>query len=129
MVGYRATIKTVLGDLRPAHVGRPQRAQVGAINTRQKEHLIVDLLEGFHVFGAEDVAILNRHRDTNRVAEVGQIVLVLEHVDDIGVFQRNHLAETGIRANLQRLIAKKHGNNREQRRGTSRFSWLVVIIS
>ncbi len=107
MVGYRAAIKAILGHLGPAHVRRPQRAQVGAVYTGQEEHLVVDLLEGFHVLGTENITVLDGHRDADGVTEVGEIVLVLEHVDDVRVLKRNHLGKAGIGPYLQRLITEK----------------------
>src|SRR5690606_2283891 len=41
LVRYRTAVEAVLGDLGPAHVGCPQRTQVGTIDAGQEEHLVV----------------------------------------------------------------------------------------
>src|SRR5690554_3351339 len=100
LVRDRAAIETVLGYLGPADVRCPQRAQVGAIHAGQEEHLVVDPLQGFHVLGREDVAILDGDGDPDGVTQVRHVIPVLDHVGDPGMLQRDHLVETGDRSYL-----------------------------
>ncbi|MNC43230.1 hypothetical protein D3C75_920820 [compost metagenome] len=68
----------------------------------------MDLAQGLHVVLAEDIAIGGFHRDTHGVAEVGQVVAVLEHLLDEGVLKRNHLLEAGRRTDLRGLPEQEH---------------------
>ena len=67
----------------------------------------MDLTQGLHVLLAEDVAIGGLHRDPHGITQVGQVVTVLEHLLDVGVAQRNHFLEAGLRAYLRSLIEQE----------------------
>src|SRR5690554_8036340 len=114
LVRYRTAVEAVLGDLGPAHVGWPQRTQVGTIDAGQEEHLVVDPLQGFHVLGREDVAILDGDGDPDGVTQVRHVIPVLDHVGDPGMLQRDHLVETGDRSYLGGLKGHEQGNGCKQ---------------
>src|SRR5690606_3017885 len=114
LVRDRATVETVLSYLGPADVRCPQRAQVGAIHAGQEEHLVVDPLQGFHVLGREDVAILDGDGDPDGVTQVRHVIPVLDHVGDPGMLQRDHLVETGDRSYLGGLKGHEQGNGCKQ---------------
>ena len=99
--------EALLCHLGPANAGTPKRLHVGAIDTLDIEHFVMNLPQRFHVVLGEDVTIFCCHGNPHRVAEVGQIILVLEHLLDIRMPQRNHLLEAGLRPNLGRLIEEK----------------------
>ncbi|MND82399.1 hypothetical protein D3C80_742290 [compost metagenome] len=106
VVGLRddlAAGEAFLGHLGPANARAPQGLQAGTVDTGDVEDLVMDLPQGLHVLLAEDVAVDRFHRDTHGVAQVGQVVAVLDHLLDVGMMQRDHLLEAGGGPHLQGL--------------------------
>src|SRR6185295_8915345 len=90
---HRAAAEAFFGDLGPAHAGRPQRLDPGAVDSRRQEDLVVDLLERVQVARVVDVALWVLDNDAQRVAEAAQLAAVLEVVLDVGMAARDHLLE------------------------------------
>ncbi|MCY1514751.1 hypothetical protein D9M68_493030 [compost metagenome] len=106
VVGLRddlAAGEAFLGHFGPANARAPQGLQAGTVDTGDVEDLVMDLPQGLHVLLAEDVAVDRFHRDTHGVAQVGQVVAVLDHLLDVGMMQRDHLLEAGGGPHLQGL--------------------------
>src|SRR5690606_32171252 len=102
---HRAAVEAVLGHFGPAHVRRPQRTQIGTVYATQDKHLVIDTLERFHVLGGKDITILDRHSNADGVTQITHIALMLEHIDNVGVLERNHLLKAGDRSYLCSLKA------------------------
>src|SRR5690606_18278749 len=110
VIGLRnhlTTGETFFGHFGPAYARTPQRFQAGTVNTGNVEGLVMDLPQRLHVFLAEDVAIGGFYGNAHRVAQVGQVITVLEHFLNIGMPQRNHLLEAGLRPHLCSLIEQE----------------------
>ena len=113
VIGLRndlATSEALLRHLGPANAGAPQRLHIGAVDALNIEDFVMDLTQRLHVLLGEYVAILRRHGDPHGIAQVGQIIAMLEHVLNVGMPQRDHLFETGRRTNLGRLVKQEHAN-------------------
>ncbi len=107
---HLAAGEALLRHFGPAHARAPQRLEPGTVDAGDVEDLIVDLTQGLHVFLGEDVAVGGLHGNTHRVAQVRQVVAVLEHLLDEGVLEGDHFFETGGRPDQRGLPEQENAD-------------------
>ncbi|MCY1282274.1 hypothetical protein D9M70_311060 [compost metagenome] len=98
---YRAAIESLLGDALPAGRRGPQRPHERAVDAGHQVKVVVDLLQGLHVLGGEDVTALpgrQRHGDAQRVAGALEVLGVFEVRQGEGMVRRDGLEEAGVEA-------------------------------
>ncbi|MCY1307421.1 hypothetical protein D9M70_573420 [compost metagenome] len=92
---HGAAGKTLFGDFGPAHHRRPDGLHPGPVNTGNQEYFVVDLGQGFQVFGIEDVTIGVFHHHPYRIAQTTKLIAVFQIIGDIRMALRQHLLEAG----------------------------------
>ncbi|MCY1433131.1 hypothetical protein D9M71_491520 [compost metagenome] len=111
---HRAAVQALFGHRYPTGSRRPQRFHVGTVDTRQQVDLVAQCLQGTQVVGVVDITVAVGDGDTHRIADPGQLLLVVQVVGDVGVPGGDHLLEAGIELQAGRLPAEQHGGQQAQ---------------